>query len=128
MLARSFAEPFVQLTAFEFGNAVAARADEMMVVPLAAQAVARLARPVRELVDDAVLAEEGKRPVDSGETDWIAALAKARVDFLRGRIVRLGRERFEDEQALARRPEAGLRQAVAQSALRVGHPQYDTAT
>jgi zinc transport system substrate-binding protein len=121
VLARSFPEPFVHLTAFEFGNAVAARADEMMVVPLAAQSVARLARPVRELVDDAVLAEEGKRPVDGGETDWIAAPAKARVDLLRGRIVRLGRERLEDEQALARRPEAGLRQAVAQSALRMGH-------
>ena len=109
MLARGFPEPFVHFAAFELGHAVAARADEMVVVPLAAQAVAGLARAVCELVDDAVLAEDRERPVDGGEADRIAALAKARVDLLRGRIMRFRRERLEDEQALTRCAEAGLR-------------------
>ena len=123
MLARGFPKPFVHLAAFELGHTVATHADQMVVVPLAAEAIARLARPVRELVDDAVLAEERERPVDGGEADRIAALSKARVDLLRGRIVRFGREHLEDEQALARRTEAGLRQAIGGRALRVGHRQ-----
>src|SRR4029079_18552085 len=114
-------EPFVHLAAFELGHAVAARADEMVMVPLAAEAVTGLARPGRELVEDTVLAEKRKRPVDGGEADRVAALAKARVDLLRRRIVGLGRERLENEQALARRAEPGLRQSVARGALRVGH-------
>ena len=65
---------------------------------------------MRELVDDAVLAEERERPVDGGEPDRLAALAKARVDLLRGRVMRLGGKRLEHEQALARRADAGLRE------------------
>lgn len=97
MLAGGFPEPFVHLAAFELSHAMAARTHEMVVVSLAAQAIARLSRPVRELVYDLMLAEERQRPVDRGEANRLAALAKARIDLLRGRIVRLGRKRLEDK-------------------------------
>ena len=58
VLARGFPEPFVHFAAFELGDAVAARTDQVVMVALAAQAIAGLARPVCELVDDAMLAEE----------------------------------------------------------------------
>ena len=97
-------EPFVDLTALELGDAVAAGTDEMVVVPFAAQAVARLARPVCELIHDTVLAEQRKRAIDRGEAHRLAALAEARVDLLCRRVMRLGSEGLEDEQTLARSP------------------------
>lgn len=58
MLPGGLGKPFVHLATLELGHAVAARAHEVMMVALAAQAVTRLSRPVRELIDDAVLSEQ----------------------------------------------------------------------
>lgn len=74
VLSRGFRQPFVHFAALELGDAVTARADEMVMVTLAAEAITRLARPMGEFVDDAVLAQERKGPVHGREPDRLIAL------------------------------------------------------
>ena len=77
VLSRGCRQPFVHFAALELGDAVAARADEMVMVALAAEAITGLARPVGEFVDDAVLAEKRERPVHRREPDPLTALPQA---------------------------------------------------
>lgn len=74
MLVEGPREPVVELALFDLRDPVTARADEMMVMALAAEPVARLSRAVGELVDDALLAEERECPVDRRETDALTPL------------------------------------------------------
>ena len=90
----------------ELDDAVAARADEMVVVPVSAEAVAELALAVGERVDHALVGEEPERAVDGGEPEPLAAPAQALVELLRGHVVVLLHQLGEDRQALPRRPDA----------------------
>lgn len=74
MLVGGSRKPLVELALLDLRNPVTAHADEVMVVALPAEPVARLAWVVSELVDDAVLAEERERPVDGRQTDPLATL------------------------------------------------------
>src|SRR2546423_7509824 len=88
-------------------------ADQVVVVLLAAEPVARLARAVHEDVDDASLAQQAQRPVDRGEPDPGAAARQLSMNLLRGRVVRLVREGGQDRKPLCGRldpplPKQGL--------------------
>ena len=61
----------------------------MVVVTLTAEAIADLARPVHEGVNNPVLAQEPERAIDGGEPDSLAAPAQGLIDLLGGRVVRL---------------------------------------
>jgi hypothetical protein len=71
--AGALVEPGVEVTLRELDHSMAPLADEMVMMPFAAEAVARLARVVVERVHRAALAERSQRPVDGGETDTVAA-------------------------------------------------------
>jgi hypothetical protein len=73
-MLRRLRDPGVDLAVLELLDAVAARADEMVMMSRAAQAVAGLAASVGELVDHVLLAQHRKRPVDGGEADTFPAL------------------------------------------------------
>src|SRR5919201_2931925 len=100
VLRREVVEPRRQVAVTHLDDAMAAVADEVVVVTLAAEAVARLAGVVHQRVDDAALAEERQRPVDSGEADPLVPRLEAGVDLLGGRVVRLAGERLEHSNAL----------------------------
>ena len=74
VLLRGFREPFVHLATLELGYSVAAGANKMVVVTLAAQPIARLPGAVGELVHHAALAQDGERSVDRRKPDRLAAL------------------------------------------------------
>ena len=90
----------------------------MVVVLLAAESVAGLARTVPEDVDDPLLAQQAQRPVDRGEADPGAGARELRVDLLRRRVVRLVREGGKDRKPLCGRPDASL----PKEGLRIGLP------
>jgi zinc transport system substrate-binding protein len=98
--------PGVDLAALELLDAMAARADEVVVVSRAAEPVTTLPGVVYELVDDILLAQDGQRPIDRREADPLAALAQPRVDLLSCGVVRLGGECLEHEEPLGGRADA----------------------
>jgi len=83
---------------------MAALADEVMVMALAAQPVAGLARVVRQRIDRTALAERRERPVDRGQADAVSGAGQRRVDLLRRRVVLLCGENPEHREPLARGP------------------------
>ena len=101
-------EPRVETAVRELDHAMAARANEVVVVLPAAEAVAGLARPVREHVDDALVGQDREGPVDRREADPLPAGSEALVQLLGGRVVRLAGELGKHAQALRRRPQASL--------------------
>ena len=115
-------QPRVEVALVELDDAVAALADQVVVVSAAAQAVAGLARAVRERVDSAALGQRREGAVDGCEADALALRAQAIVDLLRGRAVGLGARTSSTRDPLGRRadPEAASaeRGRVAQSAWR----------
>ena len=86
VLARDLVEPRADVALVELDDSMTACAEEVMMVALGAQAVARLAWPMRQRVDHAVFAEQRDGAVDGGETDALAPLAEARVDLLGGGV------------------------------------------
>ena len=122
-------EPFVQV-AIELDDAMTFGADEMMVVVVAAEPVAGLARMMVELVDDAAFAERGERSVHGCKPDPAVALPKRLVDFLRRCVLPLLGEGGEHRQALARGAEALLCQklgwALVHHACRIVHMRLRT--
>jgi zinc transport system substrate-binding protein len=94
-----------------------------MVVSLGAAAVAELARPVGQDVDDALLGEEPECPVDGCEAQPLAARAQPLVELLGRHVVGLPEELGEDGRALPGGAEARLRQQVLRPAelLGAGH-------
>ena len=123
MLARDAVEPGAELALVELDHAVALGAHEVMVVPLGAAAVAELAGPVREDVDDALVGEEPERPVDGREAQPFAARAQPLVQLLGRDVVGLHEELGENGRALPGGPEARVRQQVLRPAelLGAGH-------
>src|SRR6266542_5611327 len=99
-------EPRFELAVGQFHDTVALGADEVMMVGVSCtKAVASLGRSVHQGVDDGRAAEDGQRAVHRCEPDAVSLVAQPRMDLLRRRIVRLGRERLEDEDALPRWPD-----------------------
>jgi hypothetical protein len=114
----SLAEPEVQIAVDELDHPVAALADQMVVMLLATESVARLPRVMAERIDGATLAERRERPVHSREPDACAAAGEDGMDLLGGRVVSLGSEDPEHGDALARRPEAAALEKVGDVRLR----------
>jgi hypothetical protein len=98
-------EPVVEAAVGQLDHAVAAGADEVMVVLVAADPVAALLGAVREDVDDALLGQDAERAVDGREADALAAVAEPAEKLLGGRVVRLPGELLEHPQPLSGRPE-----------------------
>lgn len=73
MRPRDPLEPRIELAVGELDDAVAAGADEVVMMALAAPPVAELARTVRERVDDAGLGQEAERAVDGRQAELLAA-------------------------------------------------------
>lgn len=101
-------EPRIEITIPELDDAVAALADQVMVVALAAEAVADLTRVVHQRVDDAAIAEQRQRPVDGRQADAVATGRERSVDLLRGRVIPFNGKDAEHGEPLPRRPQAVL--------------------
>jgi hypothetical protein len=86
---------------------MAALAGEVMVVNLGAEPVAALCAVVCELVDHAMLVQERERPIDGCEANPFAVAApEPSPQRLRRRVVCLGGELREHEEAAPRGPNA----------------------
>ena len=114
MHLRCLRNPGLHLAALQLVDPVALRTDEMVVMSRSAKPVAALAGPVRQLVDDLALTEDGQGAVNGGETYALALVTEPRMDLLSRRVVRLGGERLEHAQALPRGTDAGAAQALGQ--------------
>jgi zinc transport system substrate-binding protein len=97
-------QPGLEVALVELDDATAARADEVMVMALAAPAVAELSGVVRERVDDALLGQEPQRAVDGREAEPLPATAQAFVQLLRGDVVAFTHQLGEHDHPLARSP------------------------
>ncbi len=69
VLRRDLLEPGLELAVRKLDDPVAARADQMMVVPFPAESVAELAAPVTQDVDDTFVAQSAEGPIDGREAD-----------------------------------------------------------
>jgi hypothetical protein len=108
MLGRGVREPLLEPAFAELDHAVAARADEVMVVVLAAPAVAELARVVRKNVDRALAGQARERAVDGRQAEAFAALLEPRVKLLGRDVIVFVLELRDDRDALRRGPHAGM--------------------
>jgi len=88
-------EPVAEIALPHLDDAVAALAEQMVVVRVAAEPVALLGAVVGEDVDDAALAQKRERAVDGGQARARVALAEPRPELLRGRVVPLAGELLE---------------------------------
>lgn len=105
MGARDRAEPpLVERAVLHLYDAVAGRADEVVVVLVAAEAVAHLRGAVGQGMDHMALAQEPERPVDGREADRLATATQSCVDLLGGGVVTLAGEDVQNPEALPRRP------------------------
>jgi hypothetical protein len=105
-------DPGVDLTALELLDAMAARADEVVMVARATEAVAAFAGAMSKLVYDLALPQDRERTVDRRQAYLFASVPQTRVDLLSGRVVRLRCKRLEHEQALLRRADACSQQSL----------------
>ena len=97
-------EPVGQALLVDLHDSVAVGADQMVVMRLAAEPVAELSLVMSERVDNALLTQQRKRPVNRRETDRrFVPLAKALPQRLRGRVVGLDRQLAKHFQSLPRR-------------------------
>ena len=103
-------EPRIEVAPAELDDAVTARADEVVMVIVAAPAVAELAGVVSKRVDHTLAREERERPVHGREAESLASPAQARVQLLGRQVVTLARELGEDADALRRRSNPELRE------------------
>jgi hypothetical protein len=103
-LCTSF-HPRLEIAVGQLDDAMAAGADEMMVVDVAAQPVAELAGVVRQRVHGAVLMEERQRPVHGGQPDAGALPAQPVVELTSGDVVALARQLLDDLEPLGRLPD-----------------------
>jgi hypothetical protein len=105
VLLRAPLHPRLEIAVGELDDAVAARADEMVVMHVAAEPVAELARVVGEGVDGALLVEERQRAVHGCQPD-AGALSSQPVVELAGRdVVVLAGQLLHDLQALRGLPD-----------------------
>src|SRR5437899_312429 len=108
--AADLVEPVAEPALLDLDDSMAARAGEVMMVRVAAQAVTELGAVMRERVDDALLAEQRERPVDRREAGARVALPKPSPQSLRGDVVLLTGELRQHLEALFRHAEALLRE------------------
>jgi len=97
--------PRLQVAVRELDDAMAARADQVVVVNVSAEPVAELAGVVGERVHRAVLLEEGQRAVDGGEPDVGASSTQPVVQLAGGDVVVLARQLLDDPDSLGRLPD-----------------------
>ena len=122
-------QPLVQPALRQLDDPVALGADEVVMVALAAEAVARLERVVRERVDDPVLGEGSERPVDGREADALSRFPEPAVELLRRHVVRLPCELLEHADALLRDPQARACEPLEHPGLtRLAHVAYASTT
>jgi len=89
-------DPFVEPAVVQLDDPVAFATDEVVVVAIRAEAVAKLSAVVAHRVDDIVIAEKRECPVDRREADGrVAAISEAPPEDLRGHVVRLRRQLVE---------------------------------
>lgn len=98
----------LELAAAELDHAMAARADEVVVVVVPAPPVADLSGAVGEGVDGAGAREERERPVHGRKPERFSPGAEAGVEILRRHVVALAQELACDRDPLPRRSNAGL--------------------
>ena len=107
VLLRGGGDPVVEPALLHLDHAVAALAEQVVVMRVAAEPVALLAAVVREDVDDALLAEQRERAVDGGEPGAGVALAEPPPELLRRDVVALAarapRARRDGAPSLGRR-------------------------
>jgi hypothetical protein len=94
--------PRVDLAVAHLDDPVAARADEVMMMVLAAPAVTDLVRAVAKLMDDAGRHQHSQRAVDGRESEALAAPSQPSMKTLGGDVVPLAHELGEDAHALGR--------------------------
>lgn len=104
VLAGSAARPVAEVAALELDHAMTTLADQMMVMPVTAEAIAALLGVVRERIDHPPVAQEVEGAVDGRETDRpVALVAQPLPESLRGRVVRLVGKLGQDGEPLLRR-------------------------
>lgn len=106
MSPRSLGEPRIQVAIDELDHAVAALADQVVVMPVAAEAVARLSRVMVERINGTGFAESGQRPVHGRQPDASWSAGEGGVDLLCGRVVPFRGKHPEDGHPLPGRPQA----------------------
>jgi hypothetical protein len=75
-------EQGIEIAVDQLDYAVALRAEKMVVMGFAAEAVVELASPTRDCVDDAFPAEHGEGAIDGGESDLVAPVVHCGMDLL----------------------------------------------
>jgi hypothetical protein len=95
-------ERLLKIAIAQLGDRVALRADEMVVVPVAANAVAERGPEVAERLDDTGLCERVERSVDGRKPDAFTPAAESVVELLRRHIVGLAPQLIEDAKPLRR--------------------------
>jgi hypothetical protein len=102
VLPRDALEAGLEVALAELDDPVAARADEVVMMLIRAQAIAELSRPVAEDIDHPLLAEAGKGPVDGGQADGGALCAHPLMELLGRHVVLLLEQLGQDRDALRR--------------------------
>src|SRR4029079_6781065 len=97
-------DPVVEAALLHLHHAVAALAEQVMMMLVPAEPVALLASVVGEDVDDAVLAQERQRAIHGGEARAGVALAEPAPQLLGRHVVALAGELLEHLEAPRRRP------------------------
>ena len=87
VLRRDGVEPFAEPALLDLDDAVAARADEVMVMGVRAEPLAELRAVMRERVDYGLVGEERERAVDGREPGLRVALAQPAPELLRRDVV-----------------------------------------
>jgi hypothetical protein len=95
VLLRGRGDPFVEPALLDLDDAMAALAEEVMVMRVAAEPVALLAAVMGEDIDDALLAQERQRPVDRGQASAGVALAQPSPKLLGRHVVALAPKLLE---------------------------------
>src|SRR5207253_1473645 len=103
---RRLVHPAVEIARLHFDDAMAALANEVVMVGFAAEAVALLPAVVGEDIDHAGVAEERERAVDGSQTRGRVPAAQPAPQLLRGRVVPLERELREHLEPPRRRADA----------------------
>ena len=113
MLSRDASEPLVETAVAELDDSVAARADHVVMVLVAADAVAELAAAVGQGVHDSRGRERREGAVHRREADPLASFSQPSVQLLGGRVVALASKLREDEDAAARGADPGFLEAAS---------------
>ncbi len=120
--ARALGEPRVEVAVGELDHPVTPLADEVVMVALAAEPIADLARMMAERIDRPARAQRSQRPVHGGEADPLAASGECGVDLLCRRVVPLGGQNLEHREPLPGGPQAVTFEQVGGLGLRArGH-------